>query len=62
MIKNGEYINFFKKGEDGKFKEVYSIFMDAFTVFGSMSDDGMYVATWSNRTNEIEIRKYKEIV
>ncbi|CAD8055037.1 unnamed protein product [Paramecium sonneborni] len=59
--KNGQYINLIRKKENGEFFVEQTIEFDDDSVYGSISDDGQYLITWDNATQEIQIRNSQEL-
>ncbi|CAD8158061.1 unnamed protein product [Paramecium octaurelia] len=60
VFKNGEFINLIRKKSNGEFVTEQSINFETNSFFGSMSDDGEYLITWDNKSNQIQIRKQME--
>ncbi|CAD8192433.1 unnamed protein product [Paramecium pentaurelia] len=60
VSKNGQYVNLIRKKINGEFLNQQSIHFNTFDLFGRMSDDGQYLITWDDKSNQIQIRKYKE--
>ncbi|CAD8173424.1 unnamed protein product [Paramecium octaurelia] len=60
MSKNGQYVNLIRKQQNGQFVTEQSIHFDTNYIYGRMSDDGQYLVTWDDKSEQIQIRRYKE--
>ncbi|CAD8191342.1 unnamed protein product [Paramecium pentaurelia] len=60
VSKNGEYVNLIRKQQNGEFRTEQSIHFGINSLYGVMSDDGEYSITWDDKSNIIQIRRYKE--
>ncbi|CAD8187355.1 unnamed protein product [Paramecium pentaurelia] len=60
VCKNGEYVNLITKKENGEFLTEQSIHFEVDDLYGTMSDDGVYLITWDNKSKQIQIRRCKE--
>ncbi|CAD8066623.1 unnamed protein product [Paramecium primaurelia] len=60
VSKNGEYVNLIRKQQNGEFRTEQSIHFGINCLYGVMSDDGEYLITWDDKSNIIQIRRYKE--
>ncbi|CAD8172294.1 unnamed protein product [Paramecium pentaurelia] len=58
--KNGKNINLIRKKENGEFIVEQSIEFSTYAICGSLSQDGEYLITWDDKSQEIQIRKCKE--
>ncbi|CAD8096625.1 unnamed protein product [Paramecium primaurelia] len=56
VSKNGEYVNFIKKNQNGDFITYNSIHFGTCTLFGTISDDGQLLITWDIKSKQIKIR------
>ncbi|CAD8141271.1 unnamed protein product [Paramecium pentaurelia] len=59
--KNGKFINFMRKKENGEFFNEFSIQFEVDEIFGQLSDDGKYLITWDSYSREIKITNYKNL-
>ncbi|CAD8100635.1 unnamed protein product [Paramecium primaurelia] len=60
VCKHDKYINLIRKAQNGEFKVEQYIEFNTYYIYGQMSDDGEYLITWDNSSNEIQIRRYIE--
>ncbi|CAK81356.1 unnamed protein product (macronuclear) [Paramecium tetraurelia] len=60
LNKNGQHVNFISV-QNANFRTEQSIDFGTDQVFGQLSDDGQYLITWDNKSQEIQIRELKEI-
>ncbi|CAD8156365.1 unnamed protein product [Paramecium pentaurelia] len=60
VSKNGEYVNFIKKKENGDLLTEQSIHFGTYFIYGAISDDGQYFITWDSQSNQIKIREFQE--
>ncbi|CAD8173409.1 unnamed protein product [Paramecium pentaurelia] len=58
--KNGQNVNLIRKKENGDFLIEKFIEFDTYNIFGQLSNDGEFLITWDNGSNEIQIRKFRE--
>ncbi|CAD8163741.1 unnamed protein product [Paramecium octaurelia] len=58
--KNGYSVNILKNKQKQGFVVEQSINFDHYFVFGSLSHNGDYLATWDWKSKQIQIRKYQE--
>ncbi|CAD8095116.1 unnamed protein product [Paramecium sonneborni] len=58
--KNGYHINILRYKLNQEFVLEQSINFDHYFIFGSLSYNGEYLATWDWKTKQIQIRKYQE--
>ncbi|CAD8131380.1 unnamed protein product [Paramecium sonneborni] len=58
--KNADNINLIRTNQNGHFITEQSIDFGTYNLFGSMSDNGDYLITWDEKSQEIQIRKYQE--
>ncbi|CAD8214638.1 unnamed protein product [Paramecium octaurelia] len=59
--KNGEYVNLITKKLNGHFVTQQSIHFNTHLLYGGMSDNGEYLITWDNKSNQIQIRTYQQL-
>ncbi|CAD8155287.1 unnamed protein product [Paramecium pentaurelia] len=55
--KNGYNVNLIRKNQNDDFITLQSIQFGTNFLFGQMSEDGEYLITWDDKSNEIQIRK-----
>ncbi|CAD8130082.1 unnamed protein product [Paramecium sonneborni] len=60
LNKNGDYINLIKKRDDQFYLE-NSINFHTESIFGYLSYDGQYLVTYDNKSQQIQVRIYKEM-
>ncbi|CAD8196268.1 unnamed protein product [Paramecium pentaurelia] len=60
VCKHDKYINLIRNAQNGEFKVEQYIEFNTYYIYGQMSDDGEYLITWDNSSNEIQIRRYIE--
>ncbi|CAD8156399.1 unnamed protein product [Paramecium pentaurelia] len=58
--KHGNCVNLIRKTQNEEFKVEQSIQFGNYYIYGQMSDDGEYLITWDDSSQEIQIRKYQE--
>ncbi|CAD8196157.1 unnamed protein product [Paramecium pentaurelia] len=56
--KNGFHINMIRRNEEETLKTEFTINFDTNYIYISISRDGEFLATWDNKTQEIQIRKF----
>ncbi|CAD8214532.1 unnamed protein product [Paramecium octaurelia] len=61
VSKNGQYVNLIRKTLNGQFVTQQSIHFNTNSLFGVMSDNGEYLITWDNQSNQIQIRTYQQL-
>ncbi|CAD8214847.1 unnamed protein product [Paramecium octaurelia] len=61
VSKNGQYVNLIRKTLDGHLVTQQSIHFNTCSLFGGMSDNGEYLITWDNKSNQIQIRTYQQL-
>ncbi|CAD8106202.1 unnamed protein product [Paramecium primaurelia] len=61
LSKNGEYVNFISKKQNGEFLTEQSIHFGTNCLIGGISENGQYLITWDDKSNQIQIRKYHEL-
>ncbi|CAD8196862.1 unnamed protein product [Paramecium octaurelia] len=60
VSKNGEYINFVRKKQNGDFVNEQFIHFGTNQLYGGISEDGEYLITWDQNSKQIQIRRYQE--
>ncbi|CAD8148245.1 unnamed protein product [Paramecium pentaurelia] len=60
LSKNGNQVNLLIRNKQNQFRFNHSINFETGQLWGTISDDGQYLATWDNRSCQIQIRKFIE--
>ncbi|CAD8207011.1 unnamed protein product [Paramecium octaurelia] len=60
VCKNGNYVNIIKISQSVELQLVQFIDFGTGTLFGRLTDDGQFMVTWDDKTQQIQIFQFKE--